>query len=897
MNIYDFIFITETWLTETFPDALLCNQSEYYMLRCDRKTGERGGGVACYVKNCIKVSLIEQKEFETLETISFDTYFDKHSYRFCCIYSPPSYKEDNKQRIYQLIDSICSSNHPVIILGDFNEPTINWQNPDPSQNYLVETMYRNGLEQLVDTPTRDKSILDLIFSSDINIVEKCSVEPPFSNSDHNSIEFSLHTEKREVNSTFRRNFHSANYTYILQTLETIDWPNIFSYCINIDDFWQAFSAVLNNLIENCVPFISTKPKQKRTPHNLRKLLNKKKKLWKKLKLSNDIEKRQEYNKCLREIKRFTLSKKIETENNILNKGSTNFFKFVNSNLKMKSGIPDIIANNNTITDVKEKVDEFNKYFASVFTHDNGIIPLSRVIGVEEINNCVFSIEKIQNELKNLKSNLSSGPDGFPPIFLKKLADGICIPLKTIFEVSFRTHKLPKNWLESKVTVIHKKGPKNRVDNYRPISLTSVCCKVMESIIKKHMMSFLDANNILSASQYGFRSGKSTSTQLLHCTNDWTKSLDQKTAVDVIYLDFAKAFDTVSHTKLFKKLQNVGIKGDLLSWIIAFLSNRTQQVVIDSTLSDTAQVISGVPQGSVLGPILFLIYINDLPIEVTHGVQCVMFADDVKIYQEIRSHSDTESLQASLDKIISWSKQWQINLSAGKCNVLHLGKANKLYEYFIDGKLLEPTESCRDLGILMTSDGKYSKHIKNIVKTAYFKISSLFKVFESGNFTLLKKAYICYVRPSLEYCSVIWSPHYVQDINLIERVQKYFTRKLLWKRKKSSYAERLIFLKLDSLEERRIKVDLTETFKFFKEYQSRSFNTYFSLNPNPHKNSNDLYINFSRTDIRKFWFSNRVCPWWNYLPNDVKQSRNLDQFKNFIDKIDFKHFCRGPIILA
>jgi hypothetical protein len=275
----------------------------------------------------------------------------------------------------------------------------------------------------------------------------------------------------------------------------------------------------------------------------------------------------------------------------------------------------------------------------------------------------------------------------------------------------------------------------------------------------------------------------------------------------------------------------------------------------------------------------------------------MFADDVKIYQEIRSHSDTESLQASLDKIISWSKQWQINLSAGKCNVLHLGKANKLYEYFIDGKLLEPTESCRDLGILMTSDGKYSKHIKNIVKTAYFKISSLFKVFESGNFTLLKKAYICYVRPSLEYCSVIWSPHYVQDINLIERVQKYFTRKLLWKRKKSSYAERLIFLKLDSLEERRIKVDLTETFKFFKEYQSRSFNTYFSLNPNPHKNSNDLYINFSRTDIRKFWFSNRVCPWWNYLPNDVKQSRNLDQFKNFIDKIDFKHFCRGPIILA
>jgi hypothetical protein len=896
-EVYELVFITETWLNDAFPDALLCNECNYQMLRCDRKPGERGGGVACFVKNDISVSVIENKEFENLEAISFNIKFSTENYRFCCVYSPPSYSESNKKHLYQLIDSVCSSNYPSFILGDFNEPNINWQSPDPSQNNLVETVFRNGLEQIVNAPTRAQNILDLIFTNDINTIEECFVGVPFSSSDHNSIVFSLHDGKCEESLILRKNFHSANYEYILQTLEYADWPTLFSHCINVEDFWTTFSDVLNKLINDFVPCVSNRRNRKPIHHHLKKLLNKKQKLWKQLKLSNDVEMRQNYNKCLREIKKFTLNQRVETEKNILNNGSSNFFKFVNSNMKMKNRIPDLVSDNIYITDVKEKVEQFNKYFASVFTHDNGITPSLSNISINQIKNCSFTIEKIRLELKSLKSNLSSGPDGFPPIFLKKLADGIAIPLSTIFEISFRTHKLPKNWLESKVIVLHKKGPKNRVENYRPISLTSVCCKVMESIIKKHIVSFLDTNNILSPLQYGFRSGQSTSSQLLHCTNHWTKSIDRKIPVDVIYLDFAKAFDTVSHTKLFQKLQNTGIKGDLLAWIIAFLSNRTQQVNIESTSSNRAQVISGVPQGSVLGPILFLIYINDLPAEIITNTHCVMFADDVKIYQEINSSSDSEALQASLEKIISWANKWQINLSASKCNVLHLGKTNNFYEYFIDNKLLESNESCRDLGILMTPDGKYSKHIKNIVKTAYFKISSLFKIFESRNVELLKKAYICYVRPSLEYCSVIWSPHYIQDISLIERVQKYFTRKLLSNRKKASYSERLAYLQLESLEERRIKIDLIETFKFFTTYQHRSFNSYFSLNPNPHKNSNDLFISYYRTDTRKFWFANRVCPWWNSLPNNVKTAQNINQFKNLINRIDFKHFCQGPITLA
>ena len=184
---------------------------------------------------------------------------------------------------------------------------------------------------------------------------------------------------------------------------------------------------------------------------------------------------------------------------------------------------------------------------------------------------------------------------------------------------------------------------------------------------------------------------------------------------------------------------------------------------------------------------------------------------------------------------------------------------------------------------MSEDGKFSFHIKNVVKNAYFKLSLIFKVFQSRKVDLLKKAYVSYVRRSLEYCSIIWSPYYLQDINLIEKVQKYFTRKLLGK--KHSYVERLSLLNLESLEERRVKIDLIETYKFFSSSQDRNFADYFKLNPNPYQTAHDLFINFSRTDARKYWFANRVCPWWNQLPLSVKQSKSVHEFKRVINKVN------------
>ena len=436
-----------------------------------------------------------------------------------------------------------------------------------------------------------------------------------------------------------------------------------------------------------------------------------------------------------------------------------------------------------------------------------------------------------------------------------------------------------------------------VENYRPISLTCICCKIMESIIKAQTTEFLEKNGLLSKCQFGFRSGKSTSLQLLQCTDYWTKKLDNKTPVDIIYLDFAKAFDTVSHIKLDEKVQRCGIKGDLLLWLRAFLSNRTQRVCVNNTFSSSCNVSSGVPQGSVLGPLMFLIFINDLPDIVCDDVNCVLFADDVKIYRSICSSKDNESLQSTLDKISLWCSRWKLKLSTSKCITLHLGKNNPNFIYTLNREKLETEKSCRDLGVLVSEDCKFSKHINNIVKSAYQKVWQIMKVFESKDAKLLVKAFTTFIRPVLEYCSIIWSPFLLKDINLIEKVQKRFTKRIC-KNKQASYAQRLKFFDLQSLEERRIKIDLIETFKFMHHTQSRNFEDFFCKSRNSFGQSNKLYVNFSRTDMRKNWFGNRVCFLWNKLPPQIRKAGTLLEFKRLLDSFEVKaSFCRGLITKA
>ena len=290
---------------------------------------------------------------------------------------------------------------------------------------------------------------------------------------------------------------------------------------------------------------------------------------------------------------------------------------------------------------------------------------------EKLSNLVVSEPQMLKALQSLKVDKSPGPDGLHPRVLKEVSAEIAQPLTVLFNTTILKGKIPKAWKNAEVKPIFKKGDKTDPGNYRPVSLTSIVCKMFESFLRDVLYDHLVKHSLLSNHQFGFCKGRSCISQLLVVIHKWMSCIDNDVPTDAIYLDLSKAFDTVPHKKLIHKLKGYGISGNILNWITDFLSDRTQYVSVNSTCSDSTPVTSGVPQGSVLGPILFIYYINDMPDVVDCFIK--LFADDAKTSNEIHSVGDSITLQNSLNNLSSWTDQWGVNFNCGKCGVMHLGK--------------------------------------------------------------------------------------------------------------------------------------------------------------------------------------------------------------------------------
>ena len=297
----------------------------------------------------------------------------------------------------------------------------------------------------------------------------------------------------------------------------------------------------------------------------------------------------------------------------------------------------------------------NQYFASVFTNENAIDAAVCNVTEESLEDISFDHDTILYILKNLKVDKAPGPDGILPRVLLEAKEELVLPFSIVFEKSLNESHVPKDWKDAIVVPIHKKGKKDLPGNYRPVSLTSIICKIMERMVRDSIMQFLDINGLLSEEQFGFIPGRSCVLQLLVCLEDWTSQLDAGAEVDIIYTDFSKAFNTVSHEKLIMKLYSLGIKGRVLQWISDFLRNRRQRVRVCDSLSHWESVTSGVPQGSVLGPVLFVAYINDLSSFVQKGI-IRLFADDAKLCKAITSDQDYLELQRNLNLLNVWSRK-------------------------------------------------------------------------------------------------------------------------------------------------------------------------------------------------------------------------------------------------
>ena len=603
------------------------------------------------------------------------------------------------------------------------------------------------------------------------MVENLEILPGLGKSDHSVLTFdfiSYTPENQDVNKRKHLNYHKGNYTEINKDLETINWEILET--LNITEGWKHFTEILHRVIAKHIPESRVNPSKVRNSPCLSKKARDAVKLkhqrWQKYihcKTETNFNRyKRARNDATKEIRISVYTYEKDMADKI--KSDTKlFWKYVRSKSKTKNSIsrlekgegPDLTSSD------KETADLLNEYFASVFTiePDTELPEFTVTPEPPNINTVDINEEQVRKALKKLKPNKTPGPDNIHPKMLLETIENIVKPLTELFKTSFNDSSIPNDWKLAYVTPIHKKGPKKKAENYRPISLTSVPFKLIQRIVRDAIVDHMERNNLFNIHQHGFRAGHSCVTQLLEVIEDIFEMIDEGHEVDVVYLDFSKAFDKVPHQRLLQKLRSYGINGKLLSWIEAFLTDLKQHVIVNGCKSEIQRVTSGVPQGSVLGPVLFLLYVNDMPNEIQNIIK--LFADDSKLYAT--NNSETP-IQNDIDQVVKWTKDWLMTLNSQKCKHMHIGKGDQNNINLLlkdveeqDIEIAQVNEE-KDLGVTFDKSMTFSTHIQISINKANKILGLIFRTYTYMDIDMFRTLFKSLVRPHLEYASVIWSPY-------------------------------------------------------------------------------------------------------------------------------------------
>ena len=696
-------------------------------------------------------------------------------------------------------------------------------------------------------------------------------------------------------------YKKADFAKMRATVGAIDWVSELE-SRDAENSWKYFKETVSQTTEACIP------KKRRRNHNkplwmnqnAMRVIRKKRRLWKHYCTTKDYQSYLAYKQGQNFTKSVIRKAKKDFEKKLAANAKKNpkaFYRYVNSTCKTKSKVgPLKDATGNIQTDDATQAGILNDKFVTCFTREDlSQLPIPDpkfdLSQGPPLTNITVEVETVLKKIEALNPDKACGPDNIRARTLCELAAELSAPITIIFNKCLAECAVPCDWKLSNVTAIFKKADKTDAGNYRPISLTCLLCRILESIIRDEVLLHLRKYELIEKSQHGFLPHKSTVTNLLEFLEVVTRLIDEGHNVDVVYLDFSKAFDKVPHVRLMSKVRAHGILGNVARWIEEWLHGRKQRVVLNGKASSWADVLSGVPQGSVLGPILFLIYIND----IDHAVDCVStimkkFADDTKIATVTDTVEQCQFLQEQIDALQKWAEIWQMSFNIDKCVVMHIGKGNINHSYTMNGTDLKTTKCEKDIGVYMQPSLKPSVHIAEAVKKANQALGILLR-----SLTFRDKHYIRLyqqqVRCHLESAVQVWNPWLKQDIDNIEGVQKRAISKCHGL--SGSYEEKLKALGLVSLCDRRMRGDMIQTFKILKGVDDVDYKTWFTKVNECHQrtrlavsvsdegdvvNSDNLIEPPSRLEVRRNFFSCRVVKPWNNLPPRVQGAVHVQDFK-------------------
>ena len=875
-----------------------------------------------YIHNSLEATVIN--EVNVCDSLAIKVKVKTCELVIGCFYRSQSLTLAENKKMMRQIVKLCktfSDNEEIFLVGDFNLPEVEWSTAsvkspvdtiDPkftTQQLFVDSFLEAGLHWFIEdgTVTRrrwvdgvlQESLLDQVLTVNRNVVNNVSIVSPLGKSDHLGIVCNLKVANDlNYSRASKQCWSKFSIPEIKVFGNDVDW-NYSSDILDVPQMWEELSKKLESISAN-VPTIDIKYNRNGTvitkPHwectSLKRKRKDKDKAWVNFdECPNDTNLQYALFKQ-REYDQKQLKLVIKYEKKIANDMKTNpkrFYNYLNSKRKIKQSVTAVKNHHGDIAaSPSETADLLAGFFSSTFIEEP-LGPLPRECyckhNESNISDMRFETASVKLALASLNCSKSFGPDSIHPKLLVALSDNneFINAVTTLFNECYIKGNIPSVWKTAYVAPLHKKGSKLEAKNYRPISLTSILCKTYERLLREHIFNFVEP--LISSSQHGFLNGKSCLSNLLESLDLMNDILAEGNCIDIFYLDFQKAFDTVPHGRLLTKLENYGITGKTLVAISDFLTNRSFVVRVGDSSSKCYKVTSGVPQGSVLGPLLFLLYINDLPGEIANFIS--LFADDVKMISNSCSPDDS---QRDLDRLCKWQSQWllKFNTIDNKCKVMHIGKDNPCNVYHMGGYLLPAVNNEKDLGVHITSDLSWDYHINESIKKAISCVAWVSRAVICRDMSVMLNIYRSLIRPHLEYCVQLWAPvpRYGnwKKIMDLEGVQAKFTR-LIKGIGLMTYEERLSQLSLTTLLERRARGDLIETFKIINGLANYG-KDFFTVS----NKSSNIVIGINTNNRYKHDFlSRRVVKYWNKLPSNVKYSNSVATFKSRLEAFKSKNY--------